>query len=213
MYMAVDKLYQPILRTDASGLPIEWVNFQQAVKYYYLGVVLYECGSDILTLHGGVCAKTGVRSKLDINSIIATDGGIFAKIRARKDYVPPLTNPALFQRDFNLCLYCGFRFPDHDLSRDHVTPIVQGGKDHWNNCVTACKRCNQHKGCKTPEEANMSLLAIPFTPNHAEFIFLQKKRILADQMAFLRAHFPRTSPLHERIDANMDQGKDNANNS
>ncbi len=197
------KLNQPILRTDASGLPLEWINFQQAVKYYYLGVVLYECGSDLLKLHGGINAKTGERSELQVNSIIATHGGIFAKNKLRENYTPPLSNPALFQRDFNLCLYCGMKFPDYELSRDHVTPIVRGGKDEWNNCVTACKRCNQHKGGNRPEEAGMKLLAIPFTPNHAEFIFLQKKRILADQMEFLRAHFPRTSPLHQRIENNL----------
>ena len=46
----------------------------------------------------------------------------------------------------------------------------------------------------------MELLAIPFTPTHAEFIYLQGRNVLADQMEFLRAHFPRTSPLRERLD-------------
>ena len=201
--MMIDKLNQPILRTDASGLPIEWINFQQAVKLYYLKVVLYECGSELITLHGGVNAITGLRSVLRINSIIATDSGIAAKNKLLKNYTPPLTNNALFQRDFHLCMYCGNRFMKSDLSRDHVTPIVHGGLDEWNNCVTACKRCNQHKGSLSPEQANMKLLAIPFTPNHAEFIFLQKKQILADQMTFLRAHFPRTSPLHQRIEDSL----------
>jgi hypothetical protein len=45
----------------------------------------------------------------------------------------------------------------------------------------------------------MQLLAIPFTPNHAEYIFLKGRRILADQMEFLLAHFPRSSPLHQRV--------------
>lgn len=201
--MNLDKLNQPVLRTDASGLPIEWINFQQAVKLYYLDVVLYECGSELLTVHGGVNAVSGLRSELRINSIIATNSGIAAKNKLLKDYTPPLTNKALFQRDFHLCMYCGNRFVKSELSRDHVTPIVHGGKDEWNNCVTACKRCNQHKGSHSPEQANMKLLAIPFTPNHAEFIFLQKRRILADQMAFLRAHFPRTSPLHRRIEDSL----------
>ena len=42
-------------------------------------------------------------------------------------------------------------------------------------------------------------LAIPFTPNHAEYVYLQGRRVLADQMDFLRAHFPRSSPLHQRL--------------
>ena len=43
------------------------------------------------------------------------------------------------------------------------------------------------------------LLAVPFVPTHAEYIYLQGRRVLADQMEFLRAHFPRSSPLHQRI--------------
>jgi hypothetical protein len=45
----------------------------------------------------------------------------------------------------------------------------------------------------------MYLLAVPFTPTYAEYIFLKGRRVLADQMEYLLAHFPRTSPLHARI--------------
>ena len=85
------------------------------------------------------------------------------------------------------------------MSRDHVTPISQGGLDTWNNVVTACRRCNNHKAGYTPEQAGMQLLAVPFVPTHAEYIYLQGRRVLADQMKFLRAHFPRSSPLRERL--------------
>ena len=44
-----------------------------------------------------------------------------------------------------------------------------------------------------------ALLAVPFTPTYAEYIFLKGRRVLADQMEYLLAHFPRHSPLHERI--------------
>ena len=55
----------------------------------------------------------------------------------------------------------------------------------------------------TPEQAAMQLLAVPFTPTHAEYIYLQGRRVLADQMEFLRAHFPRTSPLHARLNLGL----------
>ena len=45
----------------------------------------------------------------------------------------------------------------------------------------------------------MQLIAVPFTPTYAEYIFLKGRRVLADQMEYLRAHFPRTSPLHDRL--------------
>jgi hypothetical protein len=45
----------------------------------------------------------------------------------------------------------------------------------------------------------MQLLAVPFTPTYAEYIYLKGRRVLADQMEYLIAHFPRTSPLHARM--------------
>jgi hypothetical protein len=118
----------------------------------------------------------------------------------RDSYTPPLSNRTLFQRDDHLCLYCGDRFGHRSLSRDHVTPISQGGHNQWTNVVTACTRCNNHKAGRTPEQAGMELLAIPFAPTHAEYIYLQGRNVMADQMEFLRAHFPRSSPLRNRLD-------------
>ncbi|HET8552253.1 MAG TPA: HNH endonuclease [Gammaproteobacteria bacterium] len=192
-------LSQQVLRTDASGMPLEWIGYQEAVRLYHLEQVAYACGSLLYRLHGGINAATGTRSTTEVNSIIATYGNTHAQSLARKDYVPPVNNHALFRRDAHLCLYCGETFMARDLSRDHVTPLSQGGRDAWTNLVTACKRCNNHKAGRTPEQAGMQLLAVPFTPTHAEYIYLKGKRVLADQMEFLRAHFPRKSPLHERL--------------
>ena len=192
-------LSQEVLRTDAAGMPLEWIDYQDAVRLYHLEQVAYGCGSLLYRLHGGICAKTGRRSVIEVQSIIATYGNNHALAKARAHYVPPLNNHTLFKRDAHICMYCGKRFTGHELSREHVTPLSRGGNDKWNNVVTACKRCNNHKAGRTPEEARMQLLAIPFTPNHAEYIFLKGRRILADQMEFLLAHFPRTSPLHRRV--------------
>ncbi len=192
-------LDQQVLRTDVSGMPLEWVSYRDAVRLYHLGQVSYACGTVLYRIHGGTNARSGERSVIDVNSIIATEGDTHALIKARDSYVPPLNNPTLFSRDANLCLYCGTRFSSADLSRDHVTPLSCGGVDAWNNVVTACKRCNNHKAGRTPEQAGMALLAVPFTPTHAEYVYLRGRRVLTDQMEFLLAHFPRTSPLHERI--------------
>lgn len=192
-------LSHQILRTDASGMPLEWVNYRDAVRLYHLDQVAYACGMTLYTVRGGINALSGKQSKIDVNSIIATHGNNHALAKARNKYVPPLNNPALFKRDANLCLYCGNQLLARELSRDHVTPLSQNGVDDWNNVVTACKRCNNHKAGRRPEQAGMELLAVPFTPTHAEYIYLQGKRVLADQMQFLLAHFPRTSPLHQRL--------------
>jgi len=192
----LNNLKQQILRTDVSGMPLEWVSYQDAVRLYFNDQIAYTCGSNIMTIRGGINAITNLRSKVDVNSIIATYGN--NKI-LKDQYAPPLNNTTLFKRDNHLCLYCGNKFGSENLSRDHVTPLFQGGKDLWVNVVSACKRCNNAKAGRTPEQANMQLLAIPFVPTHAEYIFLQGKVILFDQMEFLKQHFPRSSPLRNRL--------------
>jgi len=192
-------LIQQILRTDTAGMPLEWIDFREAVKLHFLGQIAYTCGEPLFRLRGGINARTRRRSTVTVNSIIATHGASQAIKRLSDNYTPPLNNRTLFQRDDHLCLYCGEHFPKSSLSRDHVRPVSQGGPDVWTNVVTACVRCNTHKAGRTPEQAGMELLAIPFKPTHAEYIYLQGRNVLADQMEFLRAHFPRTSPLHERL--------------
>ena len=192
-------LQQQILRTDAAGMPTEWIDYREAVKLHALELVAYTLGRRLYRLRGGVNRSTLQRSVIDIHSIIATHGVSHASKRSAGNYTPPLSNRTLFQRDDHLCLYCGQRYHRRHLSRDHVTPVSQGGRDIWTNVVTACVRCNNVKGGRTPEQAGIQLLAIPFTPTHAEFVYLQGRNILADQMAFLRQYFPRTSPLHRRM--------------
>lgn len=192
-------LGQQALRTDAAGMPLEWIDYQDAVRLHHLGQVAYSFGTLLYRIRGGCNAITGRRSIVEVNSIIATYGHNHALAEARGVYVPPLNNSALFKRDAYLCMYCGVHFSSVDLSREHITPISRGGSDTWNNVVAACRRCNNHKAGRTPEEAGMELLAVPFTPTHAEYIYLQGRRVLADQMEFLLAHFPRSSPLHKRL--------------
>ena len=193
-------LTQKVLRTDASGMPLDWISYNQAATAYYLGQVLYSCGEPIFVMHGGINAQSGDVSRIEINSIIATKGELHNRYQNRRTYTPPLNNAALFARDAYLCMYCGGKFANRDLSRDHVRPLIQHGENCWNNVVTACKRCNNHKGGKTPEQAGMQLLAVPFTPTHAEYVYLRGRKVLADQIDFLKAHFPRSSPLRQRLD-------------
>ena len=187
------------LRIDSTGLPLEWIDFKEAAKIYSVGDVVYTLGDRLYTIRGGVNAKSGERSQIKINSIIATRGRSKHFQQKLSGFTPPLNNQTLFKRDDHLCLYCGSQYSKRELTRDHVTPISRGGKDIWQNVVSACKRCNNLKGGKTPEEARMGLLAIPFAPSYAEYILLQGRNILADQMSFLLSHIPKTSPIIERL--------------
>jgi 5-methylcytosine-specific restriction endonuclease McrA len=93
-------------------------------------------------------------------------------------------------------MYCARDFAGTQLTRDHIQPRSRGGRDRWENVVAACRRCNQHKANRTPEEANMQLVALPFKPNNAEYLaLLNSRRILGDQMEFLRSQFSKNSRL------------------
>jgi len=182
-----------ILTLDNAGRPISWVNWQEAVNLYVREQIAWTASETTLRVMGGTCQKTGLTSYIDLNTIIAIRG---AKPKHNHNITPLLTNRALFERDRHTCLYCGNHFKTSLLTRDHVKPRAQGGKDVWSNVVTACKACNVKKACNTPSQAHMHLLALPYAPNKAEAMILANRRILTDQMDFLRNHVP-----HERRDS------------
>jgi len=43
------------------------------------------------------------------------------------------------------CYYCEQLFHPDDLSMDHKTPIIRGGRSTRNNVVPCCKDCNNEK--------------------------------------------------------------------
>ncbi len=175
-----------ILKIDAAGMPVAWIHWQTAAVLYARERVRWEAGAERFLIRGGINARSGRRSEMRIGSIIA----VADRSRRHARGVPLLTNRTLFQRDRHLCLYCGHQYAPSQLTRDHVFPASRGGLSAWENCVTACRACNQRKDDRTPEEADMKLLAIPFTPNLAEYLILSNRRILADQMEFLLSHAP-----------------------
>ncbi len=184
-----------ILRLDIAGHPVRWISWQHAVCLGTRELIAWSAGATEFTFHGGLNRRSGARSSFTVSSIIAVKGR--ARHPEGERSVPRLTNRELFRRDAHLCLYCGKPFPEHMLTRDHVRPLSRGGTDTWSNVVSACRSCNHAKGPRTPEQAGMPLLAVPFVPNRAEYLVLSNRRILSDQMDFLRRRFSRGSRLHE----------------
>ncbi len=86
----------------------------------------------------------------------------------------PLTRRMVLARDAYTCQYCGKHFPKEELTMDHVVPKSRGGKTEWTNVVTACKKCNQRKGNRTPKEAGMKLLRKPFEPRYVALVLLKE---------------------------------------
>ncbi|AZZ89956.1 HNH endonuclease [Hahella sp. KA22] len=176
-------MYPMVLKITPSGLPQCWLDVYAAVTEIVCDRALYTFGEICSTLHGGYNSQ-GVQSTIDVPQIIV----------GRKDpkelrSIPPLLNRYLFSRDSFRCMYCGEKFHHSLLSRDHIVPLSRGGRNVWTNVVTACKRCNGHKGARLLSECNMELLAVPYTPNRYEYLYLANRRILADQMEYLKKGF------------------------
>ncbi len=79
-----------------------------------------------------------------------------------------LTRKNILRRDGHRCAYCGRS--DLTLTIDHVMPKARGGGDTWENLVAACVKCNNKKGDRTPDEANMPMRVKPYAPNHIMFM-------------------------------------------
>jgi 5-methylcytosine-specific restriction endonuclease McrA len=90
-----------------------------------------------------------------------------------------VTNTFLFARDGYACQYCGRHRRElrhrEFLTRDHLMPICRGGKNTWDNVITACTRCNHKKGNLTPEEAHMRPLNSALEPNHVELVWAVRR--------------------------------------
>ena len=199
---AVGGVYPPALALDIAGVPAGWLHWQDAVYHIAAGDVLWSLGAPTAVIHGGT-TRCGERSRIELPPILALRGVRAGRLLGR---VPTLTSAALFARDQMLCLYCGTRHPRSALTRDHVRPVSRGGLDVWENVVTACKRCNNRKADRTPDEAGMPLLAVPYAPNHAEGLILRNRRILADQMEFLLTRVPQARAVRYREWLALDVG-------
>jgi len=83
---------------------------------------------------------------------------------------PRFSRSHVLLRDQMTCQYCGATpSSPRKLSFDHVLPRARGGATSWENIVTACLPCNTRKGCRTPEEAGMTLRRKPFRPRSLPF--------------------------------------------
>lgn len=189
-----DSAHPRLLSLDAHGHILDWISWQDAACLYVRDAVVWTLGDPCLTIHGGYNRTNRAQSVLDLHPIIAARGHARGHGLAPS---PVLTNAALFARDAYLCLYCGDEFHRQQLTRDHVLPVSRGGRDVWENVVSACFHCNSRKGGRTPQQASMPLLAVPYRPSWVEHLILSNRHILADQMAFLKSHLPKRNPRAE----------------
>lgn len=102
------------------------------------------------------------------------------------NYSKHCTKRNILWRDSWTCQYCNYTGPKETLTLDHIVPKSKGGPKSWNNLVTSCKPCNQRKGSKTLEEANMSLLNPIKPPAQLAFKSIKKSDILSSWHRYLK---------------------------
>jgi len=151
----------PSLRTlvlNQGYEPVRVVNWQRAITMVYL-----EKAAVLNTYPDQVHSA---RETFDVPAVIWLRRNVMW-LGKRSKRPPPdvkFTRFYLYARDGWTCQYCGDRFKASDLTFDHVVPRSRGGRTIWTNIVTACGPCNQGKGDRTPQEADMKLLRQPKAP-------------------------------------------------
>lgn len=92
----------------------------------------------------------------------------------------PYSKKNIFARDKYKCAYCGREV--EVLTVDHIIPKAKGGKSSFDNCVAACKPCNNRKGDKSCSEARMYPKVKPYTPTINEFLQIKMKKMGIDEI-------------------------------
>ena len=152
-----------VLNNDYSYINI--VSMQKAFRLIEKGKVVVEKWSDrvIKTVSREFTVPMVLRLKKFINVLYKR------KIHWK--------NSNVFIRDDFTCVYCGKQnLNGMDLTIDHVIPKSKGGKNTYENTVTACRGCNNYKGNKTLQEAGMFFYKSGYKPHHPNFMeFIAKK--------------------------------------
>jgi 5-methylcytosine-specific restriction endonuclease McrA len=147
---------------NASFEPLHVVTWQRAIQLLFQGKVevIEESEQEIRT----------VRITMKVPAVLRL---LQYVPLSKKKHLIRFSRANIFLRDHNQCQYCGKHFNKAQLTLDHLIPIVQGGKKSWENIVTACKPCNQRKGGRTPQQAQMNLVRRPRQPQWLPLANLQ----------------------------------------
>jgi len=139
------------LKLDSSFRPIEVIDALEALVLCIVGK------ARAIEIYGQKI-RSATRS-FDLPAVIVLN----RYVKFRLSVVSP-NRINVLSRDNNRCQYCAKTFPERELTLDHIIPKSRGGGNTWTNLVAACKKCNQKKGAKIPQESGMHPLRKPVKP-------------------------------------------------
>lgn len=147
--------YQPL-----SVLPLSVIGWQQAVKLYFLNRVRIIESYDEWKVHSP-------SMDLKVPALVA-----LKEFHSIKKYVR-FSRHNMLLRDMYTCQYCSDTIEPSELTIDHVIPTSKGGRTNWENCVSACKKCNTAKGDSV---GKMKPIREPYRPDYYNLASLRKLR-------------------------------------
>ena len=150
--------YQKALVVDASFIARSVISTERAF------VISYKGNAEVIAEHPETFNLVNPELIIYKPSIIR----VFTYVKQNIQKVP-LTRENVYRRDNYECVYCGCS-NQRTLTLDHVIPQSKGGKDSWDNLVTACKSCNSEKADLTLEEYGKE---IP-EPKRPHYLMLMK---------------------------------------
>ena len=151
------------LMLDQGYAPVKVIPWQRAIQLLFLGKVevVEEYDRDVRSTYLVIKIPAVVR--------------LLRAFRRQKKPVK-FSRVNIYGRDNYACQYCGVQRPIVELTYDHVVPRAQGGTTTWTNIVTACARCNEWKGNRTPKQAGMRLLKEPVQPRNVPALVIEVSR-------------------------------------
>jgi hypothetical protein len=186
-------MHPHVLQLDIQGTPQAWISVEHAALHYATNAVVWSDGDGpITTLRGGFNVARGCMSELVIHPIIALRGAARLNLF---DVVPAFSKEKLLRRDRFTCAYCAQVFAEKELECEHIVPLSRGGIWSWQNLVSACRACNARKAARTPDEAAMPLVYLPYVPSRFEDFLLAGRHVRADVHEWLAARLPKGSRL------------------
>jgi len=182
MALSQERLHRPVLVLNSSYEPINVCAARRALVLVLKGVAAAEEHS-IGHVHSA-------RHAIRVPSVIR-----LLEYRRIPHQTRALSRKNILMRDRYTCQYCHKTLNSSELTLDHVIPRSRAGETTWENLVACCHPCNNRKGSRTPEEAGMPLLFLPYVPSRFESFLLEGRRIRADVHAWLAARLPKGSRL------------------
>lgn len=127
-----------VLNSDAqpiSLLPLSIISWQDAIKN------VYSDKADIIEYYDNKFINS-VKFRMQMPSVI------MLRQYHKRPAIARFCRRNMYIRDNYTCQYCGKQYNYVDLTIDHVIPRCKGGDTSWENCTTACFKCNTHKSDK-----------------------------------------------------------------